>query len=55
MAEHPAEVAEITRNSHALALNLGNITDARMKSMPESLKTAASLHIPVMLDLVRTA
>ena len=46
MAEHPAEVAEITRSSHALALNLGNITDARMKSMPESLKTAASLHIP---------
>ena len=28
MAEHPAEVAEITRSSHALALNLGNITDA---------------------------
>ena len=55
MAEHPAEVAEITRNSHALALNLGNITDARMKSMPESLKIAASLHIPVMLDLVGTA
>ena len=55
MAEHPAEVAEITRSSHALALNLGNITDARMKSMPESLKTAASLHIPVMLDLVGTA
>ena len=44
MAEHPAEVAEITRSSHALALNLGNITDARMKSMPESLKIAASLH-----------
>ena len=55
MAEHPTEVAEITRSSHALALNLGNITDARMKSMPESLKTAASLHIPVMLDLVGTA
>ena len=55
MAEHPAEVAEITRSSHALALNLGNITDVRMKSMPESLKTAASLHIPVMLDLVGTA
>ena len=50
MAEHPAEVAEITRNSHALALNLGNITDARMKSMPESLKTAASLHIPVTVS-----
>ena len=55
MAEHPAEVAEITSHAQSLALNLGNITDARMKSMPESLKTAASLHIPVMLDLVGTA
>ena len=43
MAEHPAEVAEITRSSHALALNLGNITDARMKSMPESLKIAIGI------------
>ena len=48
MAEHPAEVAEITSHAQSLALNLGNITDARMKSMPESLKIAASLHIPVM-------
>ena len=36
MAEHPAEVAEITSRAQALALNLGNITDARMESMPES-------------------
>ena len=55
MAEHPAEVAEITSHAQSLALNLGNITDARMKSMPESLKIATSLHIPVMLDLVGTA
>lgn len=55
MAEHPAEVSEITTHAQALALNLGNITDARMDSMPKSLKTAASLHIPVMLDLVGTA
>ncbi len=55
MAEHPEEVAEITSHSQALALNLGNITDARMESMPKSLKTAAELHIPVMLDLVGTA
>ena len=52
MAEHPAEVAEITSHAQALALNLGNITDARMESMPKSLETAARLHIPVMLDLV---
>lgn len=55
MAEHPAEVAEITSHSQALALNLGNITDARMESMPKSLETASRLHIPVMLDLVGTA
>ena len=55
MAEHPAEVAEITSHAQALALNLGNITDARMASMPKSLKTAGSIHIPVMLDLVGTA
>lgn len=55
MAEHPAEVAEITSHAQALALNLGNITDARMESMPKSLETAARLHIPAMLDLVGTA
>ena len=55
MAEHPAEVAEITSHAQALALNLGNITDARMESMSKSLETAARLHIPVMLDLVGTA
>ena len=32
MAEHPAEVAEITVTAGALALNLGNITDARRES-----------------------
>jgi len=55
MAEHPAEVAEITSHSQALALNLGNITDVRMESMPKSLETASRLRIPVMLDLVGTA
>ena len=45
MAEHPAEVAEITSHAQALALNLGNITDARMESMPKSLKTAGIIHI----------
>lgn len=55
MAEHPAEVAEITSRAQALALNLGNITDARIESMPKALETAARLHLPVMLDLVGTA
>ena len=47
MAEHPAEVAEITSSMlSALALNLGNITDARMKSMPESLKICCQSPYP---------
>ena len=55
MAEHPAEIEEITQTADALALNLGNITDARMESMPKALHTAAGNSIPVMLDLVGVA
>ena len=55
MAEHPKEVAEITKAAGSLALNLGNITDARMESMPVALAAAAENHVPVMLDLVGTA
>ena len=40
MAEHPAEVEEITASSGALMLNLGNITDARIKSMKCSMRRA---------------
>ncbi len=52
MAEHPAEVEEITGSASALMLNLGNITDARIKSMQLALKRANQNHIPVLLDLV---
>lgn len=55
MAEHKDEVAQITRTAKALALNLGNITDARMASMPIALETASRSRVPVMLDLVGTA
>lgn len=55
MAEHPLEVAEITKTAQVLALNLGNITDARMESMPIALEAAAQAKIPIMLDLVGTA
>lgn len=55
MAEHPAEVAQITATAGALMLNLGNITDVRMKSMEISLRTAKENKIPVLLDLVGTA
>ena len=55
MAEHPAEVADITASAGALMLNLGNITDARIKSMKRSMRTAMENKIPVLLDLVGVA
>lgn len=55
MAEHPGEAEEITAVSQALALNLGNITDARMRSMKLSGKTAQRLSIPCVLDAVGAA
>lgn len=52
MAEHPEEVAEITAIAKGLALNLGNITDARMASMKISAGVAKDKEIPFVLDLV---
>lgn len=55
MAEHPREVREITATARALLLNLGNITDARMKAIETSAKVASELGIPTALDLVGAA
>lgn len=55
MAEHPAEVAEITKTAKALAVNLGNITDARMKSILISGETAFENNIPSVIDVVGVA
>lgn len=55
MAEHPAEVAEITACAKALAVNLGNINDARMESMIISGKTAFKNNIPSVIDAVGVA
>ena len=52
MAEHPKEAREITETASALLLNLGNITDVRMKSMLISAKTAKKNNIPTVIDLV---
>lgn len=52
MAEHPEEVREITASAASLALNLGNITDARRVSVLLSGKEAARRRIPVVLDMV---
>lgn len=52
MIEHPQEVAEVTANAKALLLNIGNLTEAHLKSMPIALATANAHHVPVVLDLV---
>lgn len=55
MAEHPKEVKEITLTSKALLLNLGNITDSRMKSILISAEVAKENKIPFTVDLVGIA
>lgn len=55
MAEHPEEVAEITRTAQSLMLNLGNLTDARMESIRISGETASLKGIPMLLDAVGIA
>ena len=52
MAEHPNEVGEITKSSKALLLNLGNITDIRMKAMRISAAEATRQGIPFIIDAV---
>ena len=52
MIEHPQEVQEVTANAKALMLNIGNLTDAHLQSMPLALATANHHQVPVMLDLV---
>jgi len=55
MAEHPAEVCQITASAKALAVNLGNINDTRMKSILLSGKTALEKNIPSIIDIVGVA
>lgn len=55
MAEHPTEVCEIAKTAGAVVLNIGNITDARKKSI---MKTAVFCHknnIPFVYDAVGVA
>jgi hydroxyethylthiazole kinase len=55
MAEHPDEVREITKTAHSLLINMGNITDTRMKAMMISAQTAKENNIPIVLDSVGVA
>ena len=52
MAEHPKEVAKITSMASVLAVNLGNITDARINSIMISGKTSSENNIPSVIDAV---
>lgn len=52
MAEHPAEVKEITETASALLLNLGNISDTRMEAMKIALAAALEKDLPVVIDAV---
>ena len=55
MAEHPKETREITASADALLLNLGNITDARIKSIRISFDEAKKRNIPTVIDAVGVA
>ena len=55
MAEHPREVEGITEIAKALAVNLGNITDARAESILLSGKKAAESGILSVIDVVGAA
>lgn len=55
MAEHPKEVCGITAIAKALAVNLGNITDARAESIMLSGHQARAMEIPSVIDVVGTA
>ncbi len=52
MAEHPDEVEDITKTAGALALNLGNITDARIESIQLSAAVASKNNIQFIIDVV---
>ncbi len=55
MAEHPQEVAQITKTAKAFMLNLGNICESRMEAMKISVEVAKNENIPVVLDSVGVA
>ena len=51
-AEHPDEMEDIVKISESLSVNLGNITDSRIKSIELAVKFANEKNIPVIIDLV---
>lgn len=55
MAEHHAEVQDITAKAAALVVNLGNITDYRMQAIRLSGQVALEKRLPIVLDLTGIA
>lgn len=49
----PQEAADFTAASDALLVNLGTLDETRREAIPASLKTAAALELPVVLDPVK--
>jgi len=52
MASHPEEVAEVTRISKALVLNIGTIEEEVAKAMLIAARAANDSHIPIVFDPV---
>lgn len=52
MADEPSESSQITAISNALLINLGTLNLNTIKAMKNSIKTANSLNLPVVLDPV---
>ncbi len=55
MAEHPKEVCEIAKTASAVVLNIGNITDARLKSIIKTALLCKKENIPFLYDAVGVA
>ncbi len=55
MAEHPKEATEVVKTADALVVNLGNITDARRRSIRRAARCATKENLPFVLDLVGVA
>ena len=52
MAEAPQEVEEVVAQSQALVLNLGQLTESKVKAMVKAARHAEQLGLPIILDPV---
>lgn len=52
MAEHPEEVADISKLASTLVVNMGNITDTRLKSFSIAAASANMNNVAILIDIV---